>query len=331
MADDEMLTWYKLLERRHSLRERGPLTDQERGETFSAALAQFEEMFKAASAVTEYTRPLLLYYGLAQAGLAIAAACSPDPWTFNNHGLKLGNRTAQLSEMTISPQGDGGFQRVAATIDSPAIAVPVSIGEAWAALPNLSEGGMLPGSEYACPLRLVVEWGASPHGQLFVPGSPPVAGEELTNEVNRIKRAYPTAGDWALPADGNPVLKPAAAGERWALRVRWPDAGELDPADLQAFYDKTAPAYRYQAERYLWPSMAGGAPLSPLMTWWILLFACSILARYQPRQWGKMLDPGASDIAALLRFMLDEALGSVPQLVLGALDGHPVISAGSIR
>lgn len=136
MPDDETLTWFRICERRHSLRNRSEVADTNaREQTFAAAMAQFGEMFKVASTVTEFTRPLHLYYGLAQAGMAITAVHSPDPWSFSSHGLKLHDRTKPLAEMTIAPdkedgsQKNGGFQRVAAATGSPAITGHVALGE----------------------------------------------------------------------------------------------------------------------------------------------------------------------------------------------------------
>ncbi|MFE3638533.1 YaaC family protein [Streptomyces sp. NPDC059168] len=44
-----------------------------RRRTFSAALQEFEEQMKAAEVVPATTRPINLYYGLVQAGLAMTA------------------------------------------------------------------------------------------------------------------------------------------------------------------------------------------------------------------------------------------------------------------
>lgn len=96
MLNDEAMTWFRLNERRSSLHERSKLDETNaRKQTFAAAMAQFEEQFSAAKAVTAATRPLNLYYGLAQAGMAIAAAYAPDPWSFSRHGLRLGDRNPE--------------------------------------------------------------------------------------------------------------------------------------------------------------------------------------------------------------------------------------------
>lgn len=57
------------------------------------------------------------------------------------------------------------------------------------------------------------------------------------------------------------------------------------------------------------------------MTWWLLLYAFSILARYAPRKWVDALNPDtANSSAAALQYALDTALERVPHLVLEALD-----------
>ena len=106
MPDDAALTWFGLRGRRVSLHTRSKLTETAgRRQTFAAAMAQFEEQFTAAEVVTEATRPLNLYYGLAQAGMAIAAAHADDPWGFSRHGLRLTNRAGELADMTVGPEG----------------------------------------------------------------------------------------------------------------------------------------------------------------------------------------------------------------------------------
>jgi YaaC-like protein len=155
VLNEETMIWLRLHEHRSSLRERSRLNDtSSRRQTFAAAMAQFEEQFTAARAVTAATRPLNLYYGLAQAGMAIAAAHAPDPWSFSRHGLHLGDRHPELADMTVGPSGEGGFQKVAAATGSPGITTPVSLGTLWASLPDLAEAGTLPGPAWRVPLEL---------------------------------------------------------------------------------------------------------------------------------------------------------------------------------
>ena len=56
------------------------------------ALEQAEQMFHAAATVGVATRPLQVFYGLSQAGRAIAAAASGltgDGWELAGHGIPL--------------------------------------------------------------------------------------------------------------------------------------------------------------------------------------------------------------------------------------------------
>jgi hypothetical protein len=98
----------------------------------------------------------------------------------------------------------------------------------------------------------------------------------------------------------------------------------MSEEQLNAFYDEVAPEYRYRGDRFLRPAVgaARSAPPSPLMTWWLLLYSFSILARYEPRRWAKLLDLDTSKVAVLLQCALEGALTVVPHLVLEALDGE---------
>jgi len=99
-------------------------------------MQQFEEQMSAAKVVTEATRPLNLYYGLVQAGLAITAAHTTDQWSFNSHGLKLYDTDRSIGQILVKPEGSGAFQKVAAAINSQVIAGPVTVGAVWATIPD---------------------------------------------------------------------------------------------------------------------------------------------------------------------------------------------------
>lgn len=59
--------------------------------------------------------------------------------------------------------------------------------------------------------------------------------------------------------------------------------------------------------------------LPPLLLWWILLFGLSLLARYEPADWRKALDPDVAGAAVLVESLLDEALHELPRLLTDAL------------
>ncbi len=335
MIDDVSMTWFRLRERRASLRSRSRLGDSAgRRQTFAAAMQQFEEQFASANVVTAYTRPLNLYYGLAQAGMAIAAAHAPDPWSFSRHGLTLTDRSGDLAAMMVKPEGEGGFQKLAAATGSPVISGPVSLGALWASLPSL-QIGKLPGPEFPACLGLASDEanGGPPQATVFFDADMPEGDHDAwMKRFGEMMAACPTAAGWAIPMRQGAVEKPQEAGQRWAVTVGWPyesPTAEMSPQDLKAFFDRMAPEYLYRSDRYLRPGVGADAslPPSPLMTWWLLLYSFSILARYEPRRWAQLLDLDSSGAAVLIEYALNEALTVVPHLVLEALDQSPLLLA----
>ena len=335
MPDDAALTWFGLRGRRVSLHIRSKLSETAgRRQTFAAAMAQFEEQFTAAKVVTEATRPLNLYYGLAQAGMAIAAAHGDDPWSFSRHGLRLADREGELADITVGPEGDGAFQKVAAATGSPLITAPASLGALWASLPDLLDVGQLPGSTSPVPIPLFADESPArqPRASLYLSDDTLAGHSSWLDRFGEIMTAYPSARGYAIPAEPGSTQPPDKAGQRWQVDVRWPapDASKDMPADeLGAFFDKLAPEYRYRSDRFLRPAIDadGNPPPSPLMTWWLLLYSFSILARYEPRRWMKLLDLDKTETAVLVQYVLAEALTVVPHLVLEALDRRPYLLA----
>ena len=338
--DETTVIWFGLRGRRSVLHMRSKLSEtQGRRQTFAASMGQFEEQFNAAKVVTEATRPLNLYYGLAQAGMAIAAAHADDPWSFSRHGLSLTNRNGELADMTVGPDSEGGFQRVATATGSPLITAPVRLGALWASLPELTDAGMLPGSDTSAPIPLTADLtpASVPSGRVFPSGD--VLDRDLLPVQNRwllrfheIMKAYPGTSGIAIPATQYAISPPDDRARNWSIDLTWlgaQSATEMSAAELRGFFDKIAPEYRYRDDRFLRPAIDenGTVAPSPLMTWWLLLYSFSILARYEPRKWTQLLALDKTQTAVLLQYALAEALAAVPQLVLEALDGKPFLLA----
>ncbi len=70
--------------------------------------------------------------------------------------------------------------------------------------------------------------------------------------------------------------------------------------------------------RWLRPAV-GGVALSPLLSWWTLLFGLSMLARYEPDAWISSLQYDTAELAAPLAQLLQIGLERMPELVLNAL------------
>jgi hypothetical protein len=336
MMDETSMLWFSLRERRAGLLDRSRLkASASRRQTFAAAMAQFEEQMTAARIVSPATRPLNLYYGLTQAGMAIAAAHAPDPWSFASHGLKLLDTAPDLPEIEVRPDGEGGFQRLAAVVGSSHIAAPVSLGSLWRSLPELIDFAVLPGPAKPSVLRATADPGPAgflqaPPRSVHVFYSGPAAVRV------RIKiSALPASGDigldslrdWKIDASEWPVQE-VRPEEDLSVRMLLPGSAKqpsMPASEMSAIIDAVAPEYRYRSERFVRPSVEGegkSAP-SPLMTWWLLLYSFSVLARYQPRKWTRLLDLDTPGYAASLQFCLEAALSAIPHLVLEALDKEP--------
>ncbi|MFF3581296.1 YaaC family protein [Streptomyces mirabilis] len=85
------------------------------------------------------------------------------------------------------------------------------------------------------------------------------------------------------------------------------------------------PVYRFNDHRYLRPAFEPAKlPPSPLMSWWLLLYSFSMLARYEPLKWTDALDIDKSPDAAALEYAMDAALEVLPHLVLEGLRQTPI-------
>lgn len=346
MLDDNSMMWFRLRERRTSLQERSRLNDTaERRKTFAAAMQQFEEQMAAAKVVTPVTRPLNLYYGLVQAGLAIAAAHEPDPWSFNKHGLKLGDLRAELEDIAVQPDGNGAFQKVASATNSSEIIGPVSIGALWSSLPDLCDSAPLgssskfphalyltvdnPPPRFTNPMHTLTQadlpyWPVS----IFFEESIPDEGIRGVWLQERMQ-SYPCASGVSVGVN-DPDIFESLSEDRFLVHVKFlKDSGwpSWTTEDLNKFFDSIAPRYRFQIARYLRPAVEKGVivPPSPLMTWWTVLYSLSMLARYRPKKWVELLDLDKSRYAVPLQFALELALEVLPHLVIEALDQRPLI------
>jgi hypothetical protein len=277
-------------------------------------MQQFEELMSASAAVGPASRPITLYYATVQAGLAVAAAHKTDPWSFSQHGLKLQNVRARLADISIGPEGIGAFQIVAQATNSPPLQVPVTVGALWSSLPDF-EGMQLPSSSEPIALGIYAD---------VKPGGPSVATvivEDKNPGPEKFKEHLSDRLSAYFGIDGFAVLEDSyeeVREGRWNAQVGW---------DHEINLDEIAPAYRYNGNHYLRPSLDSkrNPPPSPFMTWWAVLYTFSMLSRYYPREWAAVLNIDKSEAAALLEYCLELALDVVPQLVLDALDGKPTL------
>jgi hypothetical protein len=287
----------------------------------------------AAAAVGTATRALQLAYALEQGGAAVLAAQTEDHLP-RSHGLTI-RPGATLFDTMVKPNGRGMFQAVAAATGSPGLSGGVSLGEVWASLPELAD--TIDEERWPVALRAGVASDDEGHDFMKVMASglvqlelqfhPPAWTRE---DVTRRLARYPTAvGGTALdlPSEADRVRR-APIMALFRTVVSWSfnqDAGESFWSTL----DGIAPSYRVLGERWIRPGV--GAKLdqmSPLMSWWIVLYALSWLCRYRPVEWAACLDVDSSEEAAEVEFALSAGLEAVPRLLVEATaGGEPILQA----
>lgn len=292
----------------------------DRKRVFGSALEQAEQLFAAAEGAGYASRPILLFYGLSQAGRAIATASTAadnNSYKLSGHGIKaldLGQRT--LPALTVKDDGAGSFTHLAQLLGSVSLPKAAPLGQLWAAIPDLlatpldmDPRGHLPvlqlqhiahGDDIPGTIQWIAGLPARPSGYAGIP-------EE---EMQAILRHYPTL------AGSRPL------GEEIWLKRR---ADFRDRSDVRFWPYGTFPAvpdepYRDDDDRWVFPPFDdSGKTLHPLLAWWALLFALSMLARYEPASWISHLDVDASANAVPVEAALDAALGTCPELILRAI------------
>ena len=316
------MVWRHLRALRHQ--PPGSAREEDRARVFGAALEQSQQLFAAAASVDYASRPILVFYGVSQAGRAIAACstAAKDGWQLKGHGIgvpKLDKRP-ELPGLTIRDNGNGSFTQLAPLLNSGSLPDGASLGQIWLTIPELAGTplGSI-GVDYRPTLRLDH---LSVHGNQevssWISGMPMrFAGHYTEDEFATFCRSYPTLlGFTGLPVSGQqPIIDEEQQSVRLARAWTLP-AGD-DPGK---FHSRLTRPYLGDDDRYIFPSIGGDAQaLHPLLAWWAILFALSMLARYQPDTWTYYLDVDKSAYAVPLEALLDRALPTCPELVLHAI------------
>lgn len=296
--------------------------DGVRAETFRSSLEQAEQQFAAAAVVGYDSRALNLFYGLSQAERAIAAVAPGGRWELSGHGIGADLNATEALGLQLKPRragGSGNFVRVSELLNSDAPAA-FTLGEVW---PLLVETGWHERAESATPAPLVVQVDSETvpyHGVSVVTGSLELEGaryppggrwwETRPEPLGGFLGRYPQLRGWEpeLP-NGSPVEWPQPPSAQ--LRLRWA-GGDLvgSPAALRARLTL------YRARRVAYPGLDGRPGVThPLLAWHAVLFGLSMLTRYSPARWTRMIDVDHSRQATLIEYVLDLALDAVPDLI----------------
>lgn len=318
----------------------GANTTDDRRSTYVFALEQAEQMFRAAATVGPATRPLLVFYGLSQAGRSIAAAAtgiaSGDDWKLSGHGISSVGLDRALPEVEVrtgKPGEHGSFVRLSELLDSPLWGKEsVRLNELWDLLPENEQSPLLDtGNRRRTPLWIAHRnLYPEPHSLASVPvvRFPPWvinAGNKREALIDYLK-AFPDAQGYEdfLRSDGDPGGDPAFAPHQdgWGeLLMHWllPGGKPGTVEERLALLEKiTRP---YNGRLYFFPVLtSGGHSLHPLMAWWAVLHTFSMLARYQPAEWAAHINVDTSQHAVGIEKLLKQSIRIVPQLVAETID-----------
>ena len=299
-------------------------------------------MFHAAASVGPATRPLLAFYGLNQAGRAIAAAASQigisDEWRLQGHGIHAKEETLRgpLPDVEVYPDkaaSKGSFVRLSGLLNSPLWekSSGVTLGILWDCLP---ENRLTPIGEDSPSRRTplyVDHYHAftDPHPLVSVPVAyfPPwvVSSEDKRSALTEYLAPFPGAQGYDSYHQTNPPTKTpdfTLHDDGWGeLVMNWQvSGGRMASSDEKLKYLE-ARTRMYEGGLYFFPALSGEEQsLHPLLGWWAVLYTLSMLARYQPAEWSQHIDINYCRHAVPIERLLKEAITKLPGLIAEAID-----------
>lgn len=293
----------------------------ERKRVFCAALEQAEQLFEASNSVGYSTRPILLFYGMSQAGRAVAAASTHtknNDWKLSGHGIgAIGlGQTPRLRDLEISNKGKGSFTQLASILQCGSIPASVKLGDVWSTIPELLELPLDGSSSTWRPvLSLDFQYPQNPsfcHG--WIRNLPAAFGPTpREQDIVEFLKSYPSLAKHRPAQDGYVACYIDPTGGKVSVPRAWEWPRDKD---VNKLYRSLTQAYRSEDDRWVFPALGGESrPLDPLLMWWAVLYALSMLARYDPANWRKWLEVNESPDAVPLETALDIALEICPHLI----------------
>ena len=321
LPDDGEDPWRAMRKRRAS----PSITGDARVTTLRTALEQAEQQFKAAASVGPESRPLNVFYGLSQAGRAIAAAAqslTKQDWLLKGHGIHTEgmDTAATIADVKVVPESGlkSSFGRLSSVLGS---AIPTcTLGDIWTRIWDAAAFEPLQPSRTDIPLAVSpvrspaapgVTW---PDGRIDVYVTLPAAFDRTTTWDEFVDLYPQVAG--AMSETGH-----ARAGLDWpnpgdtSLVLHWHGNTDAELATIRARFAD------YKGYRIAVPVFAERTqPPHPLMLWWAALHALSMLARYQPDRWTEFIDVDRTESAVAVEYLLNAAVQVVPRLINQAFD-----------
>lgn len=272
---------------------------------------------------------MLLFYALSQAGRAIASAHHEAGGRVAGHGLAEACLTEPVPRSMIRREGRRpGLFGAMADLNQAELSSEVELGALWAALPRDSVPSELRNWPPAMRVWLPGLYSSDPlerkmaHLRHFAIIVPPF---ELENpdELLGLLENYPAATN-ARPniVQGLWPIESTPFGYGYRFYWNW----DVEPSAGMSRLVAQLPQHRFRQEHWLIPAVgAKRQKLPPFLLWWVLLFGLSLLARYKPAEWVAALDPDTSTLAVPLENLLDDALESLPHLILEELHRRKIV------
>lgn len=307
-------------------------------------MEQAEQFFSAAQAVGPATKPVLLFYGLSQAARTVAAA-SPSArqgeWRLGGgHGLTVGPMQGiagvGLASLLLKDRGRGTFTGLADILNAASLPMETRLGDLWSVVPAL-ELAPLRGMGSDAPLvvtdvdsmvlsdqRTRVRVGPLPSRLVDTGLSAGHATGDLAPVIERQRTLvaayldqYPKLTGWSFGApEGNPIgaVKTSADSVDVPLVL---SPTRSDKADSDEIASRT---FSYQGVSYAFPRVGGCETAAhPLLLWYAILYGLSMLSRYEPKVWARLIAIDSSQDASPIEAALDEATRTLPQVILQTL------------
>ena len=277
-------------------------------DVFVSALEQAEDLFRTAALAEHSTRALPLFYGLSQAGRAIAVAAESG-LRLQGHGIRpnfaKGARGLELFSTTVQGNGKSGasFTELSRLLNSAAMVQPQYLSDLWSMVieVGLSEPRLRPLRTY------------------FVSDHSDRKGTRTLYSIDSVHVIGDNFDDSAfatLCTDYPDLLGFQLAGVHYSNDRRTAQVN-FSPAEPGT---NRRPGREYRHSEVLLPAVRGeSSTLHPLMLWWAILFALSMLTRYEPDSWKRSIDVNTESSAVVVEALLDAALDAVPDIIERAI------------
>jgi hypothetical protein len=250
------MVWRHLRALRHQ--PPGRASRGERRRVFGAALEQAQQLFTAAS-VHYASRPILMFYGLSQAGRAVAACSTKagtNDWRLSGHGIDVPglDQRPKLMDLTIGDKGKGSFTQLAPLMLSGSLPDGAPLGQIWITIPDLARTPLVGnGGVYLPTLRLDhLSEDGRPEFSSWIGGLPPRFGAPFTEaEFIDFCSSYPTLAGSTGRAVSSQQPLPDQDGRSMKVRRAWTLPDTDNPGE---FYNRHTRPYLGDDGRYIFPS-----------------------------------------------------------------------------